>query len=294
MFSLDVSREADQLGQAVSFLMAYINRTMLSLMPLPLWVPTPANRKVRQQLHVMDKMIYQLINQRRSTQEPYSDLLSLLLGVKHDETGERMSDQHLRDEIITLFVAGHETTANALSWTFYLLSHNPRWEAAARREAQSVLGTRSASFDDIMRLPVIHSIVQEAMRLYPPAWIIGRQAIEEDNIGGYRIQKNAVVIISPYVLHRLPGVWRNPDEFSPERFFQESKEKYHRFAYIPFGTGPRVCIGSQFAMLETQLVIATILRDFRLELAPHQTVLPEPLITPRPKNGMKMLLRKAR
>ncbi|MEQ1877328.1 MAG: cytochrome P450 [Bdellovibrionia bacterium] len=288
MFSVDVSQEADQVGRAVSALLVYVNRAMLSVVPLPFWVPTPANLKARRLLQTMDQLIYRIIRERRASPAADSDLLSLLLASKDEETGEQMADKHLRDEIITLFVAGHETTANVLSWTLYLLSQNPKWADLARQEAIAVLGTRSAGFEDGTRLPIIHSIVQESMRLFPPAWVIGRQANEDDRIGGFRIEKDSVVIVSPYVLHHHPEFWTDVEQFRPERF---STEKLHRFAYIPFGSGPRVCIGSQFAMLEAQLLLATMLREFRFDLAPGEKVTPEPLITLRPKNGLRMVVR---
>ncbi|HSQ61826.1 MAG TPA: cytochrome P450, partial [Polyangiaceae bacterium] len=205
-----------------------------------------------------------------------------------EETGERMTDQHLRDELITMVAAGHETTANALSFALYLLSKHPDWLRAVRKEADDVLGDRAPRFEDVRRLTTTAMVVEETLRLYPPAWMFERQAQEDDVIAGYGIPKDTVVGISPFVLHRSPALWENPEGFDPLRFSPEAKEARHKYAYLPFGGGPRTCIGNVFAMTEATVVLAMIVRSFRLELLPGHVLELDPLITLRPKGALPM------
>ncbi len=296
LFSVDVSQEADRVGQAVSALIEYANDVLLSPLRIPIWIPTPRNREASRQIADMNRLIHELIAERRKKPEGFNDLLSLLLASRDEETGEGMSDSDLRDEVITLFVAGHETTANALSWTLKLLSEHPEWEQRAREEARKQFGDRSPTFEDAMKLPIIHAIVQESMRLYPPAWVIARTAAQDDVIGGFRIPKDSIVLVSPYVMHRTAEFWPDPDRFDPARFLAsgESPAPQHaRYSYFPFGGGPRVCIGSQFAMVETQLLLGLMLRRFKIRIDPSHPIIPEPLITLRPRNGMRVTIEKA-
>ena len=196
-----------------------------------------------------------------------------------------MSDQELRDEVITMVLAGHETTANLLSWTFYLLSKHPEIEARVREEAQRVLGDRDPTLEAVKTLEYTRMVLDEALRLYPPAWIFERQTIADDELGGFFVKKGSIVGISPYVLHRHPRYWENPEGFDPERFRSKDASR-PRWSYLPFGGGPRMCIGNHFALMEAQIILAMIVREHRLELDPSQPVIVDPVITLRPKRGI--------
>jgi cytochrome P450 len=202
-----------------------------------------------------------------------------------------MSDEQLRDEAMTIFLAGHETTANALAWTFYLLSTHPEIGRRVRTELGKVLAGRVPNLADLPRLPYLLQVIKEAMRLYPPAWSIGRRSIEDDIVGGFRVRADSLILLTPYVTHRDPRFWPNPEGFDPERFEPELEKTRPKYAYFPFGGGPRLCIGNNFALMEAQLVLAIILQRFEPMLVPGHPVVPQPLITLRPKYGLPMSLR---
>ena len=208
------------------------------------------------------------------------------------DTGERMTDQQLRDEAMTLFLAGHETTANALAWMWHLLAQHPEVEARARAEAQAVLGGRAPTAEDIPRLRYLTQVFEETMRLYPPAWIMARQPVKEDVLAGVQVpaSQRVIIVISPYALHRNPRLWPEPERFDPERFSPEQSASRPRLAYLPFGGGQRLCIGNSFALMEATLITAQVLQHFRLRAVPGHTVEPEPLVTLRPKGGLPMLV----
>jgi cytochrome P450 len=210
------------------------------------------------------------------------------------EDGRGMSDQQLRDEVMTLVMAGHETTANALAWTFYLLSKDPEVERRLRREVISAIGERAPDAQDAPRLRYAKMVVEESMRLFPPVWAIERQALEEDVVGGFRVPKRALVAISPFLLHRHRAYWENPEGFDPDRFSPEATEGRPKFAYLPFGGGPRQCIGMGFASIEAQMILARIVQRFRLELVPGHRVELEPVVTLRPRHGLPMRVRPQR
>jgi cytochrome P450 len=215
-----------------------------------------------------------------------NDLVGMLLAAQDAGTGERMTDRQVRDEVMTIFLAGHETTSVALTWTFYLLSQHPAVAAKLRSELDAVLGGRAPTVDDLANLPYNRMVIDEALRLYPPAWVLSRTPLADDVIGGYRIPKGSNVFLSPYVTHRHPAFWDDPERFDPERFTPERAAGRPRFAYFPFGGGPRQCIGNNFALLEAQLLLATIFQRYRLELWPEHQVGLLPLITLRPKGGL--------
>ena len=212
----------------------------------------------------------------------------MLLEAQDEETGRGMSDQQVRDEVMTLIAAGHETTSNALCWTLLLLAQHPDMEARLRQEYTRVLGGRAVQIEDLPQLPLGRMVLEESMRLYPPAWAFARYAIDEDEIGGYTIPKGTYILMFPATTHRHPDFWEQPDVFDPERFAPERSAGRHRFAYFPFGGGPRICIGNQFALTETQLILATILPRYQFRLSGEAPV-PEPLITLRPR-GSKLLM----
>jgi len=209
-----------------------------------------------------------------------------------DEDGSRMNDKQLRDEVMTLFLAGHETTALALSWTWYLLSRHPEVENRLLAELKTVLGGRAPQVDNLLELKYAEAIIKESLRLYPPAWAFGRQAVQDCEIAGYRVPKGRQVYFFPWVVHRDPRSFDDPEEFRPERWFDEKTKQLHRYAYFPFSGGPRVCIGNSFAMMETVLVLATMAQRYRLKLVPDQAVKPWPVFTLRPRNGIRMVLEK--
>jgi cytochrome P450 len=217
----------------------------------------------------------------------------MLLNARDADTGEAMNDKQLRDEVLTIFVAGHETTANALAWTFYLLSKYPAAARRIRAELAEVLGGRSPSVEDLPRLKYTAMVLDEAMRLYPPAWMFTRAARENDEIGGYFIPKTSFLFLSPYIVHRKPSLWEDPEGFDPERFAPERAASIPRFAYFPFGGGPRQCIGNTFAIMESVLLLAVFMQKYRLDLVPGHPVEPEPLVTLRPKHGVLMTVHAA-
>lgn len=233
-------------------------------------------------------IILKIIRQRRESGETRDDLLQMLLDARYDDTGEGMNDQQLFEECAILFVAGHETSANALAWTWYLLAKNPEVVQKARAELATVLGDRQPAFEDLPKLEYLTQIIEESMRLYPPAWITDRVAAEDDEWNGIKIRKGMMVVTYFYGAHHSPKYWQNPEQFDPNRFSKENKKLHIPFAYSPFGGGPRLCIGNSFAMMEMQLVLATMLRQYDFELVPDQIVESQPLITLRPKNGIWM------
>ena len=272
LFGSDVSDEADEIGRALSELMEVF--TVL-LNPFTQWLqklPTPKMRATRRAIERLDATVYRMINERRAGGVDRGDLLSMLLLARDEEGGGGgMTDLQVRDEAMTLFLAGHETTANALSWTFYLLARHPE------------VDERIASADE----RYIRMVLAESMRLYPPAWIIGRLAIEDVEIGGYTVPRGAIVIVSQYVTHRDPRWWPDPDRFDPERFADDSTSRA-KFSYFPFGGGSRICIGESFAWTEGVVVLATLARKWRLTLAEPMSVVPRPMITLRPRGGIRM------
>ncbi|HWL89500.1 MAG TPA: cytochrome P450, partial [Polyangiaceae bacterium] len=221
------------------------------------------------------------------------DLLAMLMEARDEETGEAMTDAQLRDEVMTIVTAGHETTANAMSWTLYLLSKHPDVARRVEREVEDVLGERVPTIADLGKMPYGSAVIQEAMRVFPPVWGIERQAAGDDEIAGYSVAKNTLVGIFPYLLHRHPAYWPNPEGFDPERFLPSSGPKTRerpRYAYLPFGAGPRVCIGNAFALMEAQILLSMIVQRHRLELVAGARIVPEPVVTLRPRDGMRMTL----
>ncbi|HEY7269888.1 MAG TPA: cytochrome P450, partial [Dehalococcoidia bacterium] len=281
------------------------------LFSLPETWPTPRNRRFHQRLRLLDGVVYGIIERHRKaalTPSPLrqgsgqasaikerggirDDLLSMLLQARDAETGAGMDDKQLRDEVMTVFLAGHETTANALTWTWFLLSRHPEAENCLHDELDRVLAGRTPTFADLRELPYSRMVLEEALRLYPPAWAVGRYALDEDEVGGIRVPRGSQLVMSAFVTHRHPHFWERPRDFDPERFTPERSEGRPRFAYFPFGGGPRQCIGSDFAMIEAQLALAAIAQRYTLRLVPGQSVEPEPLVTLRPRNGMMMYLR---
>ncbi|RPI30751.1 MAG: cytochrome P450 [Chloroflexota bacterium] len=295
LFSQDIRAEAGTVSKAFTILSEDISTRLRSPFAIPLSIPTPRNRRFHAAKQMLDEVVDEIILSRRQELASGStahsnDLLTMLLTARDEDTGEGMDDALVRDEVSTLLLAGHETTANTLSWTWYLLSENPAIRQRLQRELKDVLGGRMPTMDDLPDLSYTRKVIQEAMRLYPPAWIVSRKAVQEDEIGGYHIPANAVIEMCTYVVHRHPKYWENPDIFDPERFDPERSAARPAFAYFPFGGGPRLCIGRDFAMIEAQLLLAAVASRFSLELKPGHPVEPEPYVTLRPRYGLPMYL----
>lgn len=288
MFSTDVSGSVDEVERATGITIADSMRRTQSIVDLPRWVPTRANRQFLNARRSLDQIVYGFIDERRRSDDGKDDLLAMLLQAQDADTGERMTDLQVRDEVMTIFIAGHETTAIALTWTLYLLSIHPEIARRHRAELDTVLQGRPPTIDDLATMPYNRMVIEESMRLYPPAWVVARIPLKDDVIGGYRIPAGSGLFLSPYVTHRHPEFWENPEGFDPERFTPERSAGRPRFAYFPFGGGPRLCIGNNFAMLEAQLLLATITQRYRLDLVPGHPVATLPLVTLRPRYGMKM------
>ena len=289
LFDSDIERDAADVGQALDGFMRSFRFMMLPYLEYLEKLPLPPARRLRESIATLDRIIYQMIAERRRSGRDHGDLLSMLIAA-HDEQGDggRMTDQQLRDECVTLMLAGHETTANGLTWTLYLLSQYPKVEARLHAELDAVLGARLPTPADLPRLPYTEKVFAESLRLYPPAWIMARRVIEPLPLGSHLLPVNSLVVMSPFVVHHDPRHYPSPERFDPENFSPEAKAARHRFAYFPFSAGPRNCIGEGFAWAEGVLVLASLARRCRFELAPHQQVVPEPLITLRPRYGMRM------
>lgn len=291
LFGADVEAEAQDIGAAITTLLQLSPRFAL---PFAAWLtklPLPSMARLRQAQQYLDKTIYRIIDARRTHGVDTGDLLSMLL-LTPDETDEGigMSDKQVHDEALTLLLAGHETTALALTWTWYLLSQYPEVEAALHRELAQVLDGREPTVTDLPKLPYVRQVFTEALRLYPPAWMMTRRTIQDYTIGNYTLAAGTFVVLSPYVTHHDPRFFPDPDVFRPERWTLPHDETRPRFAFFPFGGGPRQCIGEGFAWMEGMLLLATLAQQWRLRCVPEHPVRPQPLVTLRPKHGLPMTL----
>jgi cytochrome P450 len=290
LFGTDVMESASQVSKSMAFLEESFAKESLSL-PIPYWLPTPHNLAVNRVLQGLDTLVRRIIAEHRSTGKDRGDLLSLLL-LAQDEDGSQMSDQQLHEEVLTLLLGGHETTANALVWACYLLSQHPEVAQKLREEVDTVLGQRAPTLEDFPRLQYVDMVIKETLRVYPPAWILGRQAMQDVELGEYQVRKGTMVFVSPYVQHHDPRWFEEPEAFHPERFSEENEKKIRAHAYIPFGAGPRACIGSRFTLTEQKVVLTLLAQKCQLTLVPNQKVEMEPLITIRPKGGVSMIISK--
>jgi len=286
MFSSDIGGQADALGKAFDQTLEHLNQSLFSPHPLLQTIPTPANLRHKRALRFLDAFVYGLIEKRRGSAEDKGDLLSRLLLAEHPETGERMPDQQIRDELMTIFLAGHETTANALAWTWYLLGQNPQVEERLLSEVDNVLGGRPPVNEDIPSLVYGEMVFAEALRLYPPAWLFARHADAEDRVMDYRIPAGAMLFLSPYVTQHHPEYWDDPERFDPERFSEQRKLEQTRFAYFPFGGGPRQCIGNHFSQVEALLIMTRMLQRYRIRLDTTVAVKPTAIATLQPRPGV--------
>jgi len=290
LFSADVESEAPEIGQALTTVLKMFRMLMMPFSEYLDKLPLPSVRRFEKARDRLDQTIYGLIRERRKSGEDTGDLLSMLLLAQDEEAGGgTMTDTQVRDEALTLFLAGHETTANALTWTWYLLSQNQECEARLHQELDSVLAGRAPQMADLPQLRYTEMVFAEAMRLYPPAWAIGRMSKEPFELGGIRIGAKTICIVSPYVTQHDARWFPDPERFDPERWTPEARESRPKFSYFPFGGGARVCIGERFAWMEGVLVLATLAQKWRLRLDPAQRVETLPLITLRTKYGMRMV-----
>ena len=290
LFDADVESQAPEVGAALTDVLESFWTMMMPFADLLERLPVGPLRKARTARARLDAIIYGMIAERRRSGRDHGDLLSMLLNAQDEEGGGGMTDQQVRDEAMTIFLAGHETTANALTWTWYLLSGAPEVEARLHEEVDRVLGGRLPTVGDIPSLPYVERVVTEAMRLYPPAWIIGRRALVDYQLGDYLVPARSIVVVSPYITHRDARYFDEPERFNPDRWTPEFRAALPPFAYCPFGGGPRRCIGDAFARMELELVVATIAQRWSLRLVPGHPVVPQPVVTLRTKHGVKMKL----
>ena len=259
-----------------------------SALPMPFWLPTPGNLRLRRHIRRLDGILQELIEQRRASSSAGGDFLSLLIRARDEGDGSGLSDKQLRDEVMTMFLAGHDTTANALAWTWFLLGQHPEVQQRLREEVDGLLNSREATPADVPRLPLCENILRESMRLYPPAYVVGRTAMEDGTIGKYFIRKGTNVLMSSWVVHRDARWYDRPDEFLPDRWTDGLLIRIPKYAYFPFGGGPRVCIGNNFAMLEGVLVLATMVQQLQLSAVTQPPVKLLPAVTLKPGQPLEM------
>jgi cytochrome P450 len=294
LFDADAEKDGRVVADALTQALSTVAVRMGQAFPLPMWIPTPQNLALRRVVRRLDEIVFQYIAQRRADGDPENngrqDLLSLLLAARDEEDGSQMTDVEVRDEAMTLFLAGFETTSITLAWSLRLIAEHPAVGERLRSELATVLGGRPATFADMPQLRYTSFVINEAMRLYPPAWGIARAVAEPVEIGGWPIPKGGNIMVAPWVVHRDPRWWDEPEAFKPERWEGDLQKRLHKFAFFPFGGGPRVCIGNGFALMESVLVLATIASRYALEAIGPRSA-PEVQFTLRPKGGVKLKLR---
>lgn len=293
LFDADVESDAKEVGEALTDALELFDIFASPFSEILEKLPLPRTKRFKLARQRLDNIIYRIIDERRQSGEDKGDLLSMLILAQDTEDGSGgMSDEQLHDEALTLFLAGHETTANALTWTYYLLSQHPEIEAQMLAEVDAVLQGRTPTMEDVGSLKYTEMVLTEAMRLYPPVWVIGRRAVSSYKIAGYDVPANTIMFLSQWVMHHDARYYPEPEKFDPLRWTPEAAAARPKHAYFPFGGGPRLCIGEQFAWMEGILILATLAQKFRMRLVPGHKVVPQPLITLRPKYGMKMTLAK--
>jgi cytochrome P450 len=293
LFSVEVSEETANIASALNLLMRYGSGGKMVLPAFLRYLPIPSMLQVRRAVRQLDEIVYGIVRQHRASAADSGDLLSILLAAQ-DEDGSRMTDRQLRDEAMTFLLAGHETTALSLSWILFLLSGHPEAEQKLQRELRDVVADRIPRIEDLVRLSYTEKVVKEAMRLYPPAWGVARTALKDCEIGGFKVPAGANVVMSQWVMHRDPRFYSHPQQFDPDRWSSESAQRLPKFAYFPFGGGPRLCIGASFAMMEATLLLATIAQLFQIRPVTGHPVVPVPSITLRPRYGIKAVVHRRR
>lgn len=290
LMDIDIGEQLEIVADGTDEVMDDFRRRFQSVAPPPMWLPTAKNRRIKQALAELDEVIEGIIASRHTSNEDRGDLLSMLMRARDEDDGRGMSDKQLRDEVMTLLLAGHETTANALSWIWYLLAQHPRVETKLLAELHEVLGARAPTADDLPKLTYAEQIVKESMRIYPPAYTIGREAIENTRIGEYDVPRGTTVFASQWVVHRDSRWYDEPEKFVPERWTDEFERTRPKYAYFPFGGGPRVCIGNTFAMMEATLLLAAVAQRYRIRLASSEPIIPLAAVTLRPTGGIPVVI----
>jgi cytochrome P450 len=289
LFQSDVKTEIAGINQSMVFLLDKVIERIRHPFKLPLWVPTPGNWQEKQAIQQLEQVIYRMIEKRRKSTIHTGDLLDMLMEVQDEDTGERMSDQQLRDEVMTIFLAGHETTAVAMGYLWLLLAENPEIDARLQTHLQEVLQGKSPAFEDLKKLGFLKNIIDETMRIYPPVYAVERYALADDEIGGFRIPKGTNVIISPYAIQRDETWWENPTKFDPDRWNTEAVQNLPRYAYFPFGGGPRLCIGEQFAIYEMLIIIGILRQKFSFSKPIDYKLSLDPLVTLRASENIELI-----
>jgi cytochrome P450 len=300
LFGDDLATDAAEINRVFPVILACLAARVVAPIRPPLWIPTANNRRLRPALASLDSIVVRLIATKRrrlaaggASQGGHRDLLTILMLARDPETGEAMSDAQLRDEVMTLMIAGHETTANALSWMWYLLDRHPEEQERLRTEISSATGGRAPAIDDLPKLPRLKAVIMETLRLYPPVWLFDRRALGSDILAGTNVAAGDLVIFCPYALHRLPHLWSDPEAFRPERFEAGREEQKNKFAYLPFSAGPRTCLGNSFAMIESQIIMGTLLSRFRARLADPAAITPLPKVTLRTSRPVVLRVERA-
>ena len=297
LFGEDLSAQAAEINRVFPTILQELAHRARSPIPLPLWIPSPGNRQLHAALGTIEQIVDEMIRRRRERIDAIAaepsvrrDLLSTLMLAKDEETGESMSDQQLHDEVMTLLIAGHETTANALSWVWYLLDRHPDEQERIREELRVVIGGRPPTVEDLPHLHRLRMVFLEALRLYPPVWLFDRRALAPDRLGDTVIQPGNLVLICPYAIHRIESLWPDPEAFRPERFEHGKEQQKNKFAFLPFGAGPRMCMGMSFAMMESQILLGTLVGRFRTRLWNPDSLLAKPQVTLRPDRPVLLRL----
>ncbi len=288
LFGADVTQRSGDIGESLFMALRSFAVNFNRTIPLPAWIPTRGNRAARAAVRGLNRVVRQIIDQRRRDSQPRNDLLSMMLHAR-DIDGSQMTDEQLLDEARTFLLAGHETTAITLSWTLYLLASRPHEQDRLRAELDTVVGDRLPEVNDMKSLKVTESIILESMRLYPPAFMIGREPLADFELAGYRIPAGTTIFMSQWVMHRDGRFYDRPDQFEPERWTSDKAKALPKMAYFPFGGGPRVCIGNTFAMMEGVLLLATIARQWSLELVADHPIRLAPVLTLRPRYGIQVV-----
>jgi cytochrome P450 len=294
LFGRDPRPEAQAAGQALMRAVGQLDRHVWAMLPAPRWLPTLHNRRLQQALHTLHAYVDRQIAAHCRPEPAADDLLARLLAARDGTTGERMPAHQLCHEAVMLWAAGQTTVAAALAWTWYLLAQHPEVASALQGELETVLGGRPPTPQDLPRLRYTRLAIEESLRLFPPTWVTARTPLAADAIGGHQIPPQSVLLLSPYVLHRHPAFWEHPERFDPERFTPERAAGRPRFAYFPFGGGPRQCMGQRLAMLEMQVILAMLVQAYELRLVPGHPVVPDARITLRPRQGILVTLRQRR
>jgi cytochrome P450 len=286
LFSVDIEEQADELTAAVSTIIEDLGRISCTLLNFPLTLGAARNKEFQHALGTVDHIVYDIIRRRREQPDETDDLLSLLMQARDGQTGEPLSERQLRDEVVTVLIAGHETTALTLSWTWYSLAENPAVLQRLHAELATVLNGRLPTVDDLPHLAYMRMTIHETMRLYPPVWFMVRQALHSDCIGGHEVPAKAFVLVSAYTTHRHPDFWKDPERFDPEHCTPEAMKQRPPGAYFPFAGGRHLCLGHHFAMLESVLIVATMAQAYQLQLVPEHAVVPHAALTLRQRDGM--------